>query len=242
SGGVMCDPRRPVRRHGARGPHDRPRFRRRRRGNPAVTREGGSMGSGSAPNALDAVLALLFVVALSRGWRQGAVLQVAAFAGLVAGLAVGLRAAPAIAGRVVDAPGPDMALLTLGVLMGGVLLGQAIAMRAGRRVYGAARRSGVERADRTLGVAVGGIGFLLVVWLMSNALTQGPTPGIARQVNESTVVRALGRTLPPPPDVLGRISGLLDQQGFPQVFAGPGGAIAAPPVPATAGDAVRAAA
>jgi S1-C subfamily serine protease len=201
------------------------------------------MGSAGAPNALDAILALLLVVALLRGWRQGAVLQIAALAGLVLGLALGLWAAPLIAGRVTGKPGPETALLTLVVLLGAILLGQAITLRAGRRLYRAAERVGVERVDRAIGVGVGGVVFLLFVWLMSSALTQGPTPAIARQVNDSTIVRALDGVLPPPPDVLGRIAGLLDQQGFPQVFAGPGGSIAAPAsVPATAGEAVRAAA
>jgi S1-C subfamily serine protease len=196
---------------------------------------------GGAPNVLDAVLAFLFVFALVRGWRQGAVLQIAAFAGLALGLLAGAWAAPRIAGLVVTAPGPGAALLTLGALLVALVVGQAVGVAGGLRLHRAVHRSGVGRADRVAGVGVGGAGFLLVVWLLSSVLAQGPSSALAQQVRGSTVVRALDEALPEPPGVLGRIAALLDDQGFPQVFAGPGG-ISAPPVPAAAEQAVRAAA
>jgi hypothetical protein len=56
------------------------------------------MQTGSGPNVLDTVLGLLLVLVTLRGWRQGAVSQLAAFAGLALGLLVGVWAAPLIAG------------------------------------------------------------------------------------------------------------------------------------------------
>jgi S1-C subfamily serine protease len=73
-------------------------------------------------------------------------------------------------------------------------------------------------------------------------LAQGPVPAIAQQIRGSQVVQALDRQLPAPPAIVGRIAAFLDDHGFPQVFAFPGGATTAPPVPATAEAAVRAAA
>ena len=198
------------------------------------------MGS-FAPNLLDAVLVLLLGYALLRGWRQGAVSQLAAFGGFVLGLLAGVWAAPRIIGLFVDAPGPGAALLTLGLLVVAVLIGHGIGLGVGWRLRRAAHRVGVGMVDRVAGVGVGAVGFVIVVWLLSPVLAQGPFPALAQQFRGSEVVRALDDALPPPPDVVGRISAFLDGQGFPQVFAG-GGAIAAPPVPETADAAVRAAA
>jgi S1-C subfamily serine protease len=198
---------------------------------------------GFAPNVLDVVLVLLLVYVVVRGWRQGAVSQIAVFAGFAVGLLVGVWAAPWIIGLVADEPGPGVALLTLGLLLVAVLIGQGIGFGVGRRLRSAARRVGVGKVDRTAGVAVGAAGFVLVVWLLSSLLAQGPIPALAQQVRGSQVVQAVDDALPPPPDVVGRISAYLDGHGFPQVFAGVGrGGITAPPVPATADEAVRAAA
>jgi S1-C subfamily serine protease len=197
---------------------------------------------GGAPNVFDGVLALLFAVALVRGWRQGAVLQIGGFAGLALGVLAGAWAAPRITGLVVTGPGPGAAFLTLGVLLVALVAGHALGAAGGLRLHRAVHRSGVGRLDRAAGVGVGGAGFLAVVWLLSSVLAQGPVPALAQQVRGSTVVRELDEALPAPPDVLGRIAALLEDQGFPQVFVGPGYGVTAPPVPAAAEQAVRAAA
>jgi S1-C subfamily serine protease len=197
---------------------------------------------GITPNVLDAVLLLLLAYVLFRGWRQGAVSQIAAFGGVVLGLLAGMLVAPLISGLFVDEPGRGLALLTLGVLFMAMLIGQGIGVRIGLRLHGAVHRAGVGTVDRVAGVGVGALGLVLVVWLLSSVLAQGPFPGLAQQVRGSQAVQALDAALPPPLDVAGRISGYLDDQGFPQVFTGPSRGITAPPVPPTASEAVQAAA
>jgi uncharacterized membrane protein required for colicin V production len=82
------------------------------------------VGTGVGPNVLDAVLVLLLVVAALRGWRQGAVSQLAAFGGLALGLLVGVWAAPLVAGLLTDESGSGTAVLTLVVLVVAALAGQ----------------------------------------------------------------------------------------------------------------------
>ena len=188
------------------------------------------------------MLVLLLVYVLFRGWRQGAVSQIAAFGGLALGLLVGMLVAPAIGGLFVDEPGRSLVLVTLVVLLVATLIGQGIGVSIGLRLHGAVHRAGVGTADRLVGVGVGALGLVLVVWLLSSVLAQGPFPGLAQQIRSSQAVQALDAALPPPPDVAGRISGYLDDQGFPQVFGGAGRGITAPPVPPTASEAVQAAA
>jgi S1-C subfamily serine protease len=198
---------------------------------------------GFAPNLLDAVLVLVLGYVSIRGWRQGALSQIAAFGGFGLGLLAGVWVAPRIAGLLVDEPGPGLALLTLGILLVAALIGQAIGFAVGLRLRGTAQRIGVGTVDRGAGVAVGAAGLVFAVWLLSSLLSQGPVPALAQQIRGSQAVQAIGAVLPPVPDAVGRISAYLDDQGFPQVFTGPGrGGIAAPPVPATADEAVRAAA
>lgn len=201
---------------------------------------------GFAPNVLDAVLVLLFAYAMVRGWQHGAVAHVAAWGGFALGLLMGVWAAPLVGGMFVNEPGPETALLTLSVVLVvvlvAVLIGHSIGNSIAKRVRPAVHRFGLEVVDRVGGVVVGGLGLLLVVWLLSSALAQGPFPAVAQQVRGSQVVQALDDRLPPPPDVLARISTYLGDQGFPQVFAGAGSGITAPPVSPTTGAAVRAAA
>jgi S1-C subfamily serine protease len=200
------------------------------------------MASMDGWNLLDLALLTALAFALFRGFRQGALSQVSAFGGAAAGLLAGAFGAPAIASAFLGQPGPTMALLTMGLLLVFILLGQGIGFAIGLRLRRAAERAGVGAFDRGVGVLVGGIGLVVVVWLLGSVLGQGPVPAVAQQVRESRVVTAIDETLPPAPDVFARVAGYLDQQGFPQVFSGLDSGITAPPVPPTSDAAVQAAA
>jgi S1-C subfamily serine protease len=197
---------------------------------------------GGSPNVLDLALVLLVVLAALRGWRQGAVSQLAALGGLVLGLLVGVWAAPLIAGVVSPEPGDGRALLTLVLLLVAVLVGQGAGLALGGRLHRTVHHLRIGGLDRATGIAVGVAAFLLAVWLLASVLVQGPFATLAQQIRGSQLVRAVDRALPPAPDVVGRVSAYLDRQGFPQVFAGPSRGITMPPAPPTGSEAVRAAA
>jgi uncharacterized membrane protein required for colicin V production len=111
------------------------------------------VSGGDAPNVLDAVLVLLLALALVRGWRLGAVSQLAAFAGLVLGLLAGLWAAPGLAGLFVTGPGPEAAFLTLGVLLVAMVVGQAVGVMVGVRLHRAVHSAGWAGSTRPQGPA-----------------------------------------------------------------------------------------
>jgi len=194
-------------------------------------------------NSLDLVLAAALVVAAVRGYRQGAVAQVAVFAGTAAGLVGGSALAPPLAARVVPEPGTNLALLTLGLLLAAVVLGQSLGLAVGRRLQSAA--AGVGRgtivADHAGGTAVGVLAAALLIWLLGSALIHGPHPWVAQQVRDSRISTLLAETLPPAPDLVGRVGTYLQQQGFPQVFTDLREGTTSPPV-APPDDAVVAAA
>lgn len=193
-------------------------------------------------NLLDVLLVLLMVYAAVRGFRQGALSQLAAFGGAVVGIVLGANFAPRVASALVEGPGPTLALATLGVLLGSFLIGQGIGFAIGLRLRAAAAGVGAAPADRAAGIAVGLLVLVVGIWLLGSAFAHGPLQSVAQQIRGSTVMATIGRSLPPAPDVFGRVAAYLDQQGFPQVFSGIAGGPTAPPVDPPSEGAVAAAA
>lgn len=191
-------------------------------------------------NIVDLVLLLVLVLAAVRGFRQGAMSQVMAFGGAAVGLVAGAVIAPRVAQSVVEEPGAALALMTLGILLLSIALGQAVGIGIGMRLRRAVHVAGGAAVDRTAGIAVGVTGVLLTVWLLGSVLVQGPLPSLAKQVRQSVIVATVGEAMPQPPDLFGEVGNYLDQHGFPTVFSGLGGAIA-PPVEAPSRGAVAAA-
>ncbi|MGH8910032.1 MAG: MarP family serine protease [Egibacteraceae bacterium] len=191
-------------------------------------------------NVVDLVLVLALAWVVVRGFRQGALSQVAGFAGAVAGLVGGAAVAPSLANVTGVQPGPNLALLTLGLLLCIVLLGQGVGLAIGTRLRAGAQRIGAGSADRAAGIAVGFGGFVITVWLLASVLVHGPSPSLAARLSQSRVVAEIASRLPPPPNVFGRVSTYLDQHGFPQVFAGVDRSTA-PPIAPPASAAVEAA-
>jgi S1-C subfamily serine protease len=182
-------------------------------------------------NIVDGVIAVALIMACVRGWRRGAVSQVAAYGGAGIGLVAGGLFAPDIASRFIDQPGTSLSLTTVAILLAMLTLGQTLGFAVGLRLRESFHRSGVGPADSTVGVAVGVVALLLVIWIAGATLSQGPIAAVSRQIRGSTVLATLDQTLPPPPDIFGRVASYLDTQGFPQVFAGFGGATAPPVAP-----------
>lgn len=191
-------------------------------------------------NVVDLVLLLALVLAAMRGYRQGALSQVAAFGGAAVGLVIGAAIAPRVAPSLVSQPGPVMALVTLGLLLIFIAIGQTIGLAIGSRLRSAVATAGAASVDRTAGIAVGVTAVLLIVWIVGSVLVQGPVASVAKQVRRSQIASAVASAMPPPPDLFGRVGSYLDQHGFPTVFSGFGGSIA-PPVDAPGRGAVAAA-
>lgn len=191
-------------------------------------------------NLVDVLLLLALIAVGLRGFQQGALSQVASFGGAAVGLVGGAVWAPRLAKLAISRPGLDFALLTLLILFGVVMACQGIGTVLGLHLRVGAERLGLGEADRAFGIGVGLAGLVVIVWLLASVLVHGPTPAVARALRQSQVVTAIADALPPPPDVLGRVSVYLNHQGFPQVFAGVD-SVTAPPVGPPADAAVSAA-
>jgi len=181
-------------------------------------------------NIVDLVLTAVVVAALVHGARVGAVAPVLGFGGFWAGLVAGSALAP-ILSRQFDAPLAQQVVGLAAPLVGATLLG-LVGSRLALGAWVVLRRAHLGPVDAAAGSALAGGASLLSAWLVAFMLAAGPWPAAAREIQHSTILRALDRSLPSPPSVLARIQRILDRSGFPQVFAGLEPGLGAPvPVP-----------
>ena len=185
---------------------------------------------------LDLLIVTLAVLAAVGGYRRGATLQLAEYAGFAAGLVAGALVAPFVASLATSpAWRAILAVLTLFGLAG---LGGGIGALVGRRIWAGGRRGALARVDAVAGSILSVVVILLAVWFLAYNLVSGPVPAVSRAIRSSEIVRSLEDALPRPPSLLSQTRELLDRFGFPQVFAD------LPPLPAgpvrvPAGSAVR---
>jgi S1-C subfamily serine protease len=190
-------------------------------------------------NPLDVLTIALVIISVILGWRSGAIPQVGGLVGAIAGGAAAILALPWLADPLSGIDPAFRPVVVLIGLIGAVAIGESLGARLGRAL---ARRLGtglVSTADRTAGAAFGAAQALLVVWLAGSLLAVGPLPRLAELAGGSTAVRTMATILPPPTEIAGGLSGLLNATGLPDVFVGfeP---IPAPPVDRPTDPAARA--
>jgi S1-C subfamily serine protease len=184
---------------------------------------------------LDLVLLVLLVLSVLAGYRRGAVMQVAGLTGMALGLVAGGLIAPRIAGLSEDAW--TQAGLGLGTLLVGAAIGSAAGSLVGRRLRNRTQQSRLSRADAVGGSLLSALALVVTVWFLSLNLANGPFPLLARQIRDSSMVRAIDAVMPTPPSLVGEIRRVLNLLGFPDVFVGIPPEPAAPVRPPTGAEA-----
>ena len=190
-------------------------------------------------NLLDVFVVLLVMLAAVNGFRRGAALQLTAYAGLIAGLLAGAMLAPVFA-DLVESPFAQ-AMVALSTLLVLAAIGDGIGWFIGSRFWAIARRSSFRVFDSAIGSIVAVAAVLLTVWFLGVNLSNGPVPGLAREIRGSRVVRALDHALPRPPSLITGMRRFLNRFDFPEIFEGlpppPAGPVTGP----TRGEAAAAA-
>jgi S1-C subfamily serine protease len=124
------------------------------------------------------------------------------------------------------------------VLVGGAMAGQALGLLIGSRLHGALPLGPVRQADRVVGAGVGVVGVIAALWLLLPSIAA--VPGWpARATSGSGISRWVSVHLPTPPDALQVLRRLIGQDA-PQVFAvlHPGAAAGTPPTVSPLSDVV----
>ncbi len=176
---------------------------------------------------LDPFLVVLALGGGVLGWHRGFVQRVAAWAGLLGGLAAGVVVVPFV---VASLDGTDRRWLVLGAAAGLVLLG-AVGQAWGTALGHRLRRSlpaSMGSLDAFGGACMGVLGTIVVVWLLAPAVRSVPAFD-TQQIDDSVVIGFVESVAPDAPDLLGGLESVTGR--FPKVFAGeaPPVSIGAPP-------------
>jgi uncharacterized membrane protein required for colicin V production len=169
-------------------------------------------------NLVDLFIVIAVVLAAVHGVTQGAAMQVLSFGGFWIGLIVGAAIAPLLSHFV--SSNFAKAFISLVLFFGFALAGGAIGRFFGTHAWGALRRLNLGVADQVFGAIVAIVAALAAIWLIALLLTAGPTPSVAKAVNDSAIVRALTKRLPPAPSVFTRLQSFIATTPFPRVFEG----------------------
>jgi S1-C subfamily serine protease len=171
-------------------------------------------------NLFDVVAVVVLVAAILAGIQTGALPQLGGIGGALLGLVVVFAGAPWLLDVTSSLEPIPRALAVLAVVLGAVVVGEAVGSAIGRAIASGLGRGVVSRLDRVAGGLLGAAQAILIVWLAGGLLAAGPFPTLGRAAAQSVVVRGVDRILPPPTEVIGEIAGVLDASGLPDVFVG----------------------
>lgn len=196
-------------------------------------------------NILDLIIAVAVVAGLIGGYRRGFWLSLTQYAGTLGGIIAGVLLAPRVVGWL-DATDPFSRQITAIIV---IVVASSIGGSIGFWVGGPLRRWLLARpvlgvADSIAGAALAAVVTLAVTWLLALTFARGPSPEIARVIQQSEIVRRLDEIAPEPPPFLAKVQQTLTETFLTPVFAGLEPSITSPVAPspdsaATAG--VRAA-
>jgi S1-C subfamily serine protease len=171
-------------------------------------------------NLVDLIVLLLLVGAALIGYRSGVLPQVLGLAAAGGVVALIVFFSPQLADALADLEQPARAL----VAIGGAFLIVAMAQGIGSGIGASLREQvgdGVAGGlDSAVGAVLGMAQALVVTWLVGGLLASSSVPVVSTEARSSGAVRWLLGVLPPPTEVIGRASAVLNESGIPEVFVG----------------------
>ncbi len=170
-------------------------------------------------SVVDLLLVFLVVLFAINGYRQGFLVGALSFVGFFGGALIGLQIAPLIVDQFEQPLG--RVVVSLLIVFGIALGGQAIAAWAGNRLRRAINSPAGRRLDDTGGILVSVLALLLVAWMIAAPLGSSALPGVASAVRNSAVLRGVDTVMPDAARSL--YNGLRDSiadSDFPDVFGG----------------------
>ncbi len=170
---------------------------------------------------LDLILIALIAAFAVAGYRQGFIIGVLSLAGFVVGVTVGAVIAPSIS-RAFAKSLPWQAFVAILVVFGMAVVGMLVASGLGVAMRSRLTGRPATVADSLGGAAVNVIAVLIVAWLIASFVISAPFPTIARQVNDSVVLRTVDRVMPRGTlylPVFPQLKSLLSNGLYSQVFS-----------------------
>jgi S1-C subfamily serine protease len=147
-------------------------------------------------NWVDLLVILLAVLAAISGARQGVVVALPAFVGMLLGAVVGVRLAPLLIQRFSSPTTRVVFAFIVLVLL--VVLGETLGVWLGRSIKRKIRNPKLAGVDNTLGAIVQGLVVFLVAWLIALPMTAfSAWPGLQSAIQRSVVLGAVNDLMPP---------------------------------------------
>jgi S1-C subfamily serine protease len=166
-------------------------------------------------NWVDLLVLALAVVAAVSGARQGMVIALPAFAGVLVGLVLGTQLAPLVVSQFDNVV--TKVVFTVGILVLLVALGETLGVYVGRTIKPKVNATPLRGVDNALGAIVQGAVVFAVAWMIALPLTTvAGMPSLAKSINQSTILRTVDSVMPQAAKTLSReLQSLLDVSGFP---------------------------
>ncbi|MBN2622240.1 MAG: MarP family serine protease [Acidimicrobiales bacterium] len=165
----------------------------------------------------DIVLVLAAVSAAIGGYRLGFVARSASWIGFGLGVVGGALLLPEVLPQVQDASEGTIALVSIGLLVGMALIGNALGLVLGTRLHAELPAGAVRRTDQVAGGVIGVVGLLVILWLLLPTLAY--IPGwMSTQARGSVIAREVNERFPDAPDTLAALRTLVGDDPFPEVF------------------------
>lgn len=168
-------------------------------------------------NILDLIILVLVAAAAVHGLRLGAAIQVVSFTGFIVGLIFGVLLVVLIAPHVHGSTAKAIVALLLLFIPAGFLGG--VGRQIGVHLWRALRERRFGPADAGAGAVLAVAGTLVLCWLFASVLVNSQFAVVTRQIENSTIIRAVERVMPPVPNAFQSVERYLNTQGFPVVFA-----------------------
>ncbi|HUM87290.1 MAG TPA: CvpA family protein, partial [Actinomycetota bacterium] len=178
------------------------------------------------------VLGMLALIALI-GWHQGLVRSVLSVVGTIGGGLLAAASLPWVLDQV-GALGPTAALISVGVILLGVGIGNAVVVTLGRPLWMAMQAGPARVLDASAGALVSVVAGLIVMWMLAATVAALPSKTLSSAVRSSTLLQQVERLVPAQAtDLAYSMREFLDQVNLPEVFFGleglPGNKVPPPP-------------
>lgn len=169
-------------------------------------------------NFVDLVLILAVVVFAFSGWRQGFVAGLLSFIGFLGGGLAGVFLAPVLLGGT-DVSGGGGFAITVVLVLGLAVAGQIAASVVGRLIRQQVKWRPAQVVDQIGGAGLNVAALAVIAWILAATAATLPASEVATQVRSSFLLTRLDAVVPGPArDLVGRLRGVIDTSGLPQLF------------------------
>lgn len=168
---------------------------------------------------IDVIIVVVLVGYAVGGYRRGLVVGTLSLAGLLGAAVLAMQLVPDVLDRY--RPGMSRSLVLLAAVVMIASIGQIIGFTVGVKLHERIRLPMARTADQLLGAVAAMVAAALVLWFVAGAARAAPSPGLARAVASSRLLRVADAVIPQPvTELADQFRATIADSSFPRVFSG----------------------